>query len=725
MIKWSRKTWWIIAGIMATVSFLFQARLFFPHLSLIATPEFELNDAIQLSFASKYWYFMKLHAWQLPFWSTQMGSGFPVLGEGQTGIFYIPNILFYGLLPTPAIAYNLSLVFVTFLTSLGTCVWLAFLGIAPVIAVLGGLTFGTSGFFLFHLQHMTLLQSFSLLPWLFVATHMLMKKQRFQDIILVAVLFSQQIFAGFIQAVFITAIGTSIYACFLWRQTGGKKRPLILYFYAYALGLLLAAPQLIPSIEFYKHVIEQSGGNDFSTKFSFAGKSFLSFLNPFALGNPKYATYYNNIRDTGLLFWETNGYVGIIPLFFCCISFLFRKIRKHITPWVIILGVSILLMLGKYSPFYFIFDFFPFSLFRVPARFIALTSFMIVTIAASASNYVMTRKSRISLYILCLICWTVNLCWLIPNWYTYHAYQSPSQIEQSPEFAPLVAGDIVYRFNTTWNHRTLYRQDGWTKPDDFSIFSNAMRPNTNVFWNITTYDAYPSRTLTRKATIEMIIDADTIIREDQTASMSAVATSMLTLTGSSSIISGNSLDTQGIFSLTKKISDGVTTMYLYQKPSVLPRVHFATTTIPVSTVTDIMNAIKDPVFDPTSTALIENTDMEKQTGSTGSGTLSLQTWTDQHITVETSTEKPTTVLFQTTYYPGWVGTIDDIRTTLYPANISSTALIVPAGNHIIELRYRPLSLAIGMGIAGCTTIILSLFFLFRKRIGLTRELFPE
>jgi len=148
-----KKPLFIAIGIIIIVSFIFHARLFIPHLQLITTPEFELNDAVQLSYASKYWYWEKLHARELPFWSTHMGAGFPVLGEGQTGIFFLPNLLLYGLSPSAPLAYNLSLVLVTITTALGTFWWLLLLQIPWAIALVSAMTFAGSGFFVFHLQH--------------------------------------------------------------------------------------------------------------------------------------------------------------------------------------------------------------------------------------------------------------------------------------------------------------------------------------------------------------------------------------------------------------------------------------------------------------------------------------------------------------------------------------------------------------------------------------------
>ena len=717
-----KKPLFIAIGIIIIVSFIFHARLFIPHLQLITTPEFELNDAVQLSYASKYWYWEKLHARELPFWSTHMGAGFPVLGEGQTGIFFLPNLLLYGLSPSAPLAYNLSLVLVTITTALGTFWWLLLLQIPWAIALVSAMTFAGSGFFLFHLQHITLLQSFSLLPLIFVATHQVIKKQRIQDVILFSILFSQQIFAGFIQAVFITAIGSTIYAFFLWKQSGKKIHGVLFLVSSYIIGILLATPQLIPSIEFSRQIVDQSENVGFSSKYSFALKSFLSFLNPFAIGNPKYATYYINSHDEGLLFWETNGFVGILPLvLLTCILFV-KKSWGRIKPFFILLCISILLMLGKFSPFYFIYDFFPFTLFRVPARFVILVSFMIIIIGSTLSCYIKKRW----ITILLSICWIGNLISLLPYWYSYHEWKLPEKITETPTFAKIVSNNsVVYRYHPTWQHRDVYMQYGWVNPDQYTIFQNALRPNTNIFWKVTTFDAYPSRTLSRKQTADQIIKEHIETSADHIATMSAVATNLLTLLGNSSIVSGDMIDSHDIFPLIKKISDGRSTIYLYQLPASIPRVHFVSNIIPVSTITNVIHALSDSNFDPKTTALLERVSTKNQIQLSQSDTLAVIQWSDQRIVVKTSTANETPVILNTTFYPGWIGTIDGKKTTLYPANISSTALLVPAGEHVIKLHYTPMSLIIGILVSVCTLLVILFALLFRKRICFLRKLFPK
>lgn len=700
-------------------SFIVNFKLFFPELRIIATPEFELNDAIQLSYASKYWYAQKLHQFQLPFWSSQTGIGFPMLGEGQTGIFFLPNIILYSLFSSAPLAYNLSLVFVSITTALGTYWWLSLLRIPWIFSILGGLTFSFSGFFLFHQQHISLLQSFSLLPWLLATTHQLIQKPRRHFIVLFAFLLSQQLFAGFIQAVVITLISTTSYAALLLSALIKKRNTILIYFLACVLGILLSGAQLIPSVEFFKYIYSSNGGNQYSTQFSMPLKSFLSFLYPFIIGNPKNGTYYINTNDTGLLFWETNGYVGILPIILFALAISIRTIRKKLLPYIIYVFAFSLLTLGKYSPLYFIYDIPPFSLFRAPARFIIVCSFFLVTIMASTLSNIQTIfKKNTYIHIVTVGLLSLNLLLIVPFWFSYHEYTKPSEIHSQPEVLKTISKDsIVYRLNATQNHRKLYLTQGWKNIAPFTIFQNTLRPNTNLFWDITTFDAYSSRTLKRHAYTQGLISnsIDSSVRE---ATISAMTERIMKLMSINTIISGSPISSNSSYKLGTTITDDTTEIYVYTTNNANPRVYMASTIIPVTTITDVLTLSKLDTFDPKNTALVEASTVSQTISNTNAGTSTITTWSDRKIEIEVDNPNNTGLLVVTnTYYPGWKVLIDNTPSSIYPTNIRFMGIFIPQGHHTITLTYTPSSFIIGamltiMGMGG--TILL----LFSKRINI-------
>jgi hypothetical protein len=68
------------------------------------------------------------------------------------------------------------------------------------------------------------------------------------------------------------------------------------------------------------------------------------------------------------------------------------------------------------------------------------------------------------------------------------------------------------------------------------------------------------------------------------------------------------------------------------------------------------------------------------------------------LTVRFSSPAPAWLFLSEKYYPGWFATIDDTPVAIHRANVAFRAVQVPAGSHVLEMRYRPDSARIGLAI---------------------------
>jgi uncharacterized membrane protein YfhO len=57
-----------------------------------------------------------------------------------------------------------------------------------------------------------------------------------------------------------------------------------------------------------------------------------------------------------------------------------------------------------------------------------------------------------------------------------------------------------------------------------------------------------------------------------------------------------------------------------------------------------------------------------------------------------------------TYYPGWNAWIDDTPTKLFPTDLLFRGVYVPAGEHLVELRYQPASFLYGVLISSAAAL---------------------
>ncbi|MCB9109602.1 MAG: YfhO family protein, partial [Anaerolineales bacterium] len=85
------------------------------------------------------------------------------------------------------------------------------------------------------------------------------------------------------------------------------------------------------------------------------------------------------------------------------------------------------------------------------------------------------------------------------------------------------------------------------------------------------------------------------------------------------------------------------------------------------------------------------------------------------ITIDTST--PALLILSEPDYPGWQATIDGQPAPILRADYILRAMPVPAGEHTVQLTFRPLSFMIGAVISGITiiTVVILLGLSYRRR----------
>ena len=59
------------------------------------------------------------------------------------------------------------------------------------------------------------------------------------------------------------------------------------------------------------------------------------------------------------------------------------------------------------------------------------------------------------------------------------------------------------------------------------------------------------------------------------------------------------------------------------------------------------------------------------------------------LTIEAHLDSPGLVVLSDTYYPGWRAWVDDVPVSIHPANLLFRAVPVPAGTHVVTMRYQP------------------------------------
>lgn len=85
------------------------------------------------------------------------------------------------------------------------------------------------------------------------------------------------------------------------------------------------------------------------------------------------------------------------------------------------------------------------------------------------------------------------------------------------------------------------------------------------------------------------------------------------------------------------------------------------------------------------------------------------------VTLEAALETPGHVVLLEAWDPGWRATVDGQAAPVLRANLVFRAVAVPAGRHVIEMRYRPPEVAVGAALSVATALALVLVALRRPR----------
>lgn len=91
------------------------------------------------------------------------------------------------------------------------------------------------------------------------------------------------------------------------------------------------------------------------------------------------------------------------------------------------------------------------------------------------------------------------------------------------------------------------------------------------------------------------------------------------------------------------------------------------------------------------------------------GRSELHAYEPEKIVLDVHAEEDCVFLFQDTHYRGWSASVNGVRQRLHRTDVGCRALPLAAGDHRVVMRFRPLSVKLGLGLT-CLGIILSIVY---------------
>ncbi len=153
----------------------------------------------------------ELHAGRIPFWSPYPWAGYPFLADPQVGAWYPLNWPFFLIGVSPHV-----LVVEHWLHSLLACLGAYFLAWRLLrhrqAAVLAGLCYGLSGFFIGHSSHTTMLQDAGWMPWLLLLLDLALESHPLRYTILGGLAAGMLILAGHFQTILYSFVALGLFA---------------------------------------------------------------------------------------------------------------------------------------------------------------------------------------------------------------------------------------------------------------------------------------------------------------------------------------------------------------------------------------------------------------------------------------------------------------------------------------------------------------------------------
>lgn len=690
-----------------------------------------MPDVITQIYPWKYFSIEQLKQGSLPFWNSNSFSGTPHIANYQSAVFSPFTILYFVL---PFIdAWSIIILLQPLLAGIFLYLYLRKVHISQTGSLLGSIAFMFAGFMVVWMAYGTLVMAVVFLPLLLYLVEKYFEKKSVMILPVISIVTACSYFSGHFQTTIYIIGMTILYILYKSYTTQDKTKGIVTLLYIF-LGVLLAMPQIIPTLEFYRNSVRESAYN------SGAGIPFynlITIIAPDFFGNP--VTRNNKFLD----YAEWQSFIGIIPLFLaCCIAY--KKGSREL--FFLITAIAALILSGA-SPLQELV-----SMLRIPvistsvqSRIIILFAFSLAVLSGFGYDALLAKikkrkyKSigiRIASFLLFLfVIWLIlffgkfisleeakiaqkNL--VLPTLTFFIASVSIGIVMYAKNkifyigIGTLILGLVVlesFRFATKWmpfDPRTLVFPE--TKVSTYlqnnlgnqRIFGN-VGGQMEIYYGLGSLDGYDSLYIRRYG--ELIASGPTgkltapVNRVVSVARVDKNTDRILNLLGVSHIFHPVS-DTNAAWAYPVWNKDWMKSVYtdtsyvIYKNNDALPR---AKMFYEYEVILDSKKSIQrfyTSSFDYKNVLLLE----EKPPVAVSmnrKNVVDITLYTPNNIEITVETEKPGMLFLSDSDYPGWKAYVNDTETKIYRADYAFRAISLPAGKHKVRFVYIPMSFYIG------------------------------
>jgi hypothetical protein len=678
---------------------------------------------------------------RLPLWNPYLSSGLPFVANPQPALFYPPTWLAL-LLPVPK-ALGLIVVLHLWLAGAGMVGWLRAEGASKAGALVGGTVFAFSGYFFARVQagHLGVVTTGTWLPFVLWAYVRAVGRRSWPLAVLGGLPVGLSILAGHTASFLYVVLGLAAYAAFRawerWREEQSARAaalPLAQAGVMLLVGLVLAAVQVLPTVELVGHSVRQESSYDFAARFSWPPGHLLTLLVPNFFGEPLRTGYWGDgIYDEFIL------YVGVLPLL---LALLGLRLRHRLKPFLFALGLgALLLAFGEYGALHPLFyRFVPlFQSARAPARagFLftlaaaALAGLMVTALQSSdhdeRSRLLSPLKRSVVLTVAGIAAAVVVAGFAAFAWgrdlnpAAGRLYHLANQTATFLLFFLLSTGLLHAWRNGALSRRTLWLLAlGLVVLDLWTFGGGAVQPvdvQESAYWRVVAQavdDPQAARVLPWGLNdfehnggmgfgLRSVFGYDPLVLqryEEFITSRPDPRARTYDLLNAGYLVTTAPQEFPDEPD-APRLALEESGMWVYERPGALPRA-WVVPQVKVADDESILSRIHEPDFDPRAVAFVEST-----LSCTGDGSGEVESVRDEGNRIAAQVSGGGGLLvFSEVAYPGWRAEVDGEPAPLVRADYVLRAVCVPSGEHQVVLAYDPPLLKVGLAITGLTLLLL-------------------
>ena len=686
---------------------------------------------------------------QLPFWNPYSFSGQPLLANVQSAPFQIFNFLF--LLFPFKLAWGFQIILPLVLGAFFMSLFLKSLNLSNEAVIFGSILLPFSGFFVAWSEGGTVISSAIWLPLILFTINKLYRSVRPLWFLVLVLSASQSIFSGHIQTsiyVFMTSI---LFAVFLFLRSR-KFTPMAICLTGLILGIAISAIQIIPTLEFVKlsargmDQLYVEGRQDWFLPL----QNLVQLFVPDFFGNPTTYNYWG-VWNYG----EFVSFIGVVATSFAILG-VFAK-TKQIAFFIFLFFLSLALALpNSISKIPYFFNI-PFLSSMQPSRIIFLAIFSLCVLCAFGFEFFLKSKAKIKLFLLPLSIFVFIFLLVITSFFLSSAFplfegMSASRIA----FRNLIIPGIVALFlMILFSLKLLKFPKTLVILAIFALtifeifrFANKFLPFSKqqlIFpeTKLTTFLENQQKPFRLLSTDRRIFDGNTasvykietvqgydpLFLKDYARLVSSWNENKKVTAGNfNRIITPQNYDSpiadllnvKYVASFDDISQEGFRKIYqegetkIFVNENAFGRAFLVNEIIKVENKDAELQKMFEESTNFKTTAYSSEISFAKQGGG---GKISFETYSDRGMSLNVLADQESPLVISNIYYPGWKAFINGKNVPIYRVNYLLQAVIVPAGESLVEFKFLPRSFYNGFYISvGSLAFTISITFLiWRKR----------